>query len=101
MTLIDRLRPPTTEGESQEIAFHVFSSAMFLLIDGSITLTQFKTGLKLNATDDAQVTILQNHYGTLSTAKKASFRDLVESAGILWETGKITESKFISLVLGV
>lgn len=95
MTLISKLDPTN---EARTIDFHSFSSAIYLFTIGSFTRTEFETVLNLDATDDAQVDLLVAHYQALSATDKAAYRDVVESAGILWEQGRITQAQFIALI---
>lgn len=95
MTLLDRIRP---DNEDRTIDFHSFSSAVYLFTVGSFNRTQFKSVLGLDATDDAQIDLLVAHYQSLSTADKAEYRNIIESAGILWEKDRITQTDFVALI---
>ena len=95
MTLLDRVNPDL---ETRTIDFHSFSSAIFFWIKGDFSRTQFKSVLGLDATDDAQIDQVLAFFQGLTQTEKDRFRDTVESAGILWETGRITESQFKTLI---
>lgn len=93
MAFLDRLRPGA---ETKTIGFHELSSGIYLVQTGIFTLNQFKTGFGLDASDDAQLNQLVSHFQGLPADGQVAFRNKLESLGVLWETGKITEQTFIN-----
>lgn len=96
MALIDRL--DHTADRDDHIANHSFSAAMYFWAKGEITQAQVIAAFNLQAEDETQLDQLSTFYGTLSTEDKQEFHSRVEAAGILLETGLITQAKYKSLL---
>ena len=90
MALLDRL--------SNDISVHGFTSSLALWALGDITRQNIIDAFNLDASDQSDLTKLENFYNSLTTNGKIAWKSKLESVLVLFEEGKLTRQQVINLL---
>lgn len=77
---------------------HAYSASLWFLSQGTITRATVVSMFNMTTEDEVQLDEMADYYAGLSTSNKRSYHSDVEAAGILAESGYLTQAQYKTLL---